>query len=278
VGVLFRGKDNALQPNYEHIPVGYHGRASSIVVSGTKIRRPHGQILPPGDKTPVFSACKKLDIELEMGAFICKENTMGTAIPIAEAKEYIFGAVLLNDWSARDIQAWEYVPLGPFLSKNFGTTLSPWIVLAETLAPFLDTGLAPGDRETLLPYLRETSKNIYNIELSVDLETKTGQKYRLANTNAKNLLFSYAQMLAHHSVSGCNMRVGDLLGSGTISGTDPGSYGSFLEQTHNGKTPIKIGGGEERSFLEDGDKVTIRGFCGEEGSYVGFGECVGTIV
>jgi fumarylacetoacetase len=277
---MFRGVDNALQPNYTHLPVGYHGRSSSVVVSGTPIKRPSGQILLPGNKMPIFSACRKLDIELEMGAFVCKENQMGTPINIANAKEYIFGLVLMNDWSARDIQAWEYVPLGPFLSKNFGTTISPWIILSCALEPFLDVGLAPGNRDELLPYLREDrAANAYNIELTVELTTKTGTTTIITKTNAKNLLYSYPQMLAHHSVSGCPMRVGDLLGTGTISGETRESLGSLLEQSLNGKEAIALNGGEERMFLEDGDEVTIRGVCvGQKGSYVGFGECSGRIV
>jgi fumarylacetoacetase len=277
---MFRGPDNALQPNYIHLPVGYHGRSSSVVVSGTPIKRPSGQILVPGSKTPTFSPCKKLDIELEMGAFICKENEMGTPIDIKEAKEYIFGVVLLNDWSARDIQAWEYVPLGPFLAKNFGTTVSPWVVLSCALEPFLDVGLAPGNREELLPYLREEkAENVYNIDLTAEITTKDGAKTVITRTNAKNLLFSYAQMLAHHSVGGCPMKVGDLIGTGTISGESRESLGSMLEQSVNGKEAIKLSGGEERMFLQDGDEVTLRGVCvGEKGSFVGFGECIGKIV
>ncbi|KAI9731623.1 MAG: hypothetical protein M1818_007753 [Claussenomyces sp. TS43310] len=278
VGVMFRGKENAMQPNYEYIPVGYHGRASSVVISGTSIRRPQGQILLPGAKEPIFSPCRKLDIELELGAFVCRENEMGSSIPIADAKDYIFGLVLLNDWSARDIQAWEYVPLGPFLSKSFGTTISPWVVLTDALEPFLDFGLAPGNRDSLLPYLKEKSeKNVYNIELTADLKTKAGNTTRITKTSSKNLLYSFPQMLAHHAVGGCPMKVGDLLGSGTISGPEPGTLGSLLEQTNNGKELIEVSGGERRTFLEDGDQITIRGTCGAKPHYVGFGECVGRI-
>ncbi|KAL2070140.1 hypothetical protein VTL71DRAFT_14820 [Oculimacula yallundae] len=280
IGVLFRGPDNALQPNYMHLPVGYHGRSSSVVVSGTPIKRPSGQILLPGSKTPIYSPCRKLDIELEMGAFVCKENAMGTAVPINEAKEYIFGVVLMNDWSARDIQAWEYVPLGPFLSKNFGTTISPWVVLTSALEPFLEVGLAPGNREELLPYLREDkAANVYNIELSVEIKSKSGHTTVVSKSNAKNLLFSYPQLIAHHSVGGCPMRVGDLMGTGTISGESRDSLGSFLEQSYNGKEAIRLNGGEERMFLEDGDEITLRGICvGEKGCHVGFGDCTGKIV
>ena len=278
VGVLFRGKDNALQPNYKHIPVGYHGRASTVVVSGTPIRRPRGQILEsPGAKTPIFSPCKKLDIELELGAFVCGSTKLGESIPIEKAKENIFGLVLMNDWSARDIQAWEYVPLGPFLSKSFGTTISPWIVLTDALEPFLVQGLEAGNRESILPYLREDrAANLYDIRLEVDLKTTGSSSATFTKTNGKNLLFSFAQMLAHHSINGCAMNAGDLMGSGTISGTEAGTQGSLLEQTHNGKEAIKIGS-LERKFLEDGDEVVIRGSCGEPGQLVGFGECRGRI-
>ncbi|KAI9873153.1 MAG: hypothetical protein M1830_000775 [Pleopsidium flavum] len=280
VGVLFRGPNNALQPNYTHLPVGYHGRASSVVVSGTPIRRPWGQILedPTADpKVPIFTPCRRLDIELELGAFVCRANKMGEPIHIAEAEENIFGIVLMNDWSARDIQAWEYVPLGPFNAKNFGTTISAWVVLADALQPFKVKGL---DNETeLQPYLREKGKeSVYNINLEVDLTTTTGTTTTITRTNARNLLFSFPQMLAHHSITGCPMQVGDLLGSGTISGTDPGAQGSMLEQCQNGRTALKLGNGEERKFLENGDVVTIRGWAGEEeGSLVGFGKCVGSI-
>lgn len=281
VGVLFRGPDNALQPNYKHLPVGYHGRASSVVVSGTPIRRPNGQILadptakPP---TPVFSPCKKLDFELELGAFVCKGNKMGERISIDEAEEHIFGYVLMNDWSARDIQAWEYVPLGPFNSKNFGTTISPWVVLADALEPFRAVGLDGGERAQLLPYLREKRReNVFDIGLEVELRGARGGSAVLTRTSGRNLLFSFAQMAAHHTSTGCNMNVGDLLGSGTISGTEAGSQGSLLEQTQNGKKPIRIADGEERTFIEDGDEIILRGICGEKGSYVGFGECRGRI-
>ncbi|KAF4549477.1 Fumarylacetoacetase [Elsinoe fawcettii] len=279
VGVLFRGAANALQPNYKHLPVGYHGRASSVVVSGTPIRRPNGQILenPAAEKkTPVFSQCKKLDIELELGAFICKSNEMGQNIPLSQAEDYIFGIVLLNDWSARDIQAWEYVPLGPFNAKNFGSTISPWVVLTDALEPFRSKGL---DNDTeVLPYLNEGSaKNFYNINLEVDLKTSSGKTSTISKVNGNNLLFSFPQMLAHHSIGGCPMNTGDLLGSGTISGIETSARGSLLEQTDNGKKPINVDG-EERKFLEDGDSINIRGYCGtENGGLVGFGDCEGTI-
>lgn len=280
VGALFRGPDNALQPNYNHLPVGYHGRASSVVVSGTPIRRPSGQILQDPSATlkrPVLAACKKLDIELEIGAFICKSNQLGDPVSIEHADDNIFGIVLMNDWSARDIQAWEYVPLGPFTAKSFGTSISPWVVLVDALEPFLVQGLE-NDME-LLPYLQEKRKeNVYDIDLEVDLTSPSQITTTVTRTNSRNLIFSFSQMLAHHSITGCPMQVGDLLGSGTISGMESISQGSLLEQCANGKIKIRLNGDEERSFLEDGDTVTIRGVAGKiDGNMVGFGECTGTI-
>ncbi|KAJ5784714.1 uncharacterized protein N7503_009926 [Penicillium pulvis] len=281
IGVLFRGKDNALQPNYKHLPVAYHGRASSVVPSGTPLHRPSGQILanPTADpKIPTFSPCKKLDIELELAAFISKPNELGKPVSIDEAEDHIFGLVLMNDWSARDIQAWEYVPLGPFNAKNFGTTITPWVVLIDALEPFRAQGIEPGNRDGLLPYLREKrAETAYEIPLEVEVTNKGGQPTIISNSNARNLLYSFPQMVAHHTITGCNLRSGDLLGSGTISGTEPKTQGSFLEQT-NGKTAIKLADGSERMFLEDGDTVVLRGLAGTEGSYVGFGDCTGTIL
>jgi fumarylacetoacetase len=290
VGVLFRGPDNALQPNYMHLPVGYHGRASSVVVSGTPIRRPRGQMLPqPGAKEPAFSPCKRLDIELELAAFVCKANNMGEPIPIASAEDYIFGYVLMNDWSARDIQAWEYVPLGPFNSKNFATTISPWVVLPEALEPFRTRSLRHRPQHTMtpaaefpdvLPYLKEPRDDtVYDIELTVTLKpSSTAKASTISRTNASNLLYSPPQMLTHHTSTGCPMNVGDLLGSGTISGTEPGTLGSLLEQTKGGKELVKLEGGEERRFLEDGDEVVMSGVAGKGGEFVGFGECRGVIM
>ena len=280
VGVLFRGAANALQPNYKHIPVGYHGRASTVVVSGTPVKRPKGQILldPTAEpKIPVLAPSKKLDIELELAALVCKSNG-SEPIPVEHAKEYIFGVVLMNDWSARDIQAWEYVPLGPFLSKSFNTTISPWVVLTDALEPFLVEGLESGDRGSVMPYLRDSKKNVYDIRLEVDL-VRDGNMFTTTRTSGKNLLWSFQQMLAHHTINGCSMQVGDLLGSGTISGTEPGTEGSFLEQSENGKKPLRLSGAVTRTFLEDGDEIVIRGVCGDTpGSYVGFGDCRGVIV
>ncbi|KAF1930803.1 Fumarylacetoacetase [Didymella exigua CBS 183.55] len=282
-GVIFRGPTNALQPNYKHLPVGYHGRASSVVPSGTPIRRPNGQILlnPTAEKKePTFSPCKKLDMELELGAFICGSNEQGTPIPIDKAADNIFGVVLMNDWSARDIQAWEYVPLGPFNAKNFGTTISTWVVLADALEPFKVKGLE--NDGSVLPYLKESDeKSVFDINLQVDVKSTiacSGHNTTISKVNARNLLWSFPQMLAHHTITGCPFQPGDLLGSGTISGDSPAEYGSFIEQSQNGKEPIKLSGGEMRTFLEDGDEITIRGVCGhDEEALVGFGECVGRI-
>ncbi|OHE97366.1 fumarylacetoacetase [Colletotrichum orchidophilum] len=277
VGVLFRGPANALQPNYSHLPVAYHGRASSVVVSGTPLRRPWGQALPaPGATEPIFRPCARLDIELEMGMFISKPNNLGTPISVEDADEHIFGYVLMNDWSARDIQQWEYVPLGPFNAKNFGTTISAWVVLADALEPFRTRGLE--NEVQLQKYLQDNRPdNVLDIRLEVSLSR--GEETTITRTSAKNLLWSWPQMVAHHSISGCNLRPGDLLGSGTISGAEAGTQGSLLEQSQGGKTPIKLDGGQERKFIQDGDKVVIRGWAGDQdGQLVGFGECVGQIL
>ncbi|CAI7634996.1 unnamed protein product [Penicillium glandicola] len=275
MGVLLRGPDNALQPNYKHLPVAYHGRASSVVASGTPLHRPQGQILvnPTADpKVPTVSPCKKLDIELELACFIGKPNDLGKPVSIDQAEDHIFGLVLMNDWSARDIQAWEYVPLGPFNAKNFGTTITPWVILIDALEPFRTAGLEPANRESLLPYLREKrAEGAYEIPLDVEVTNPGGQPTIIANSNARNVLYSFPQMVAHHTITGCNLRTGDLLGSGAKT------QGSFFEQT-NGKIPLKLADGSERIFLEDGDTVTLRGMAGTEGNYVGFGDCVGTIL
>ncbi|KAI5455981.1 hypothetical protein BGZ63DRAFT_518439 [Mariannaea sp. PMI_226] len=276
VGVLFRGPANAFQPNYTHLPVGYHGRASSVVTSGTPIRRPWGQILRPGDKIPTLAPCEKLDLELELGMFVCRENKLGAPISVGDAEDHIFGYVLMNDWSARDVQAWEYVPLGPFTAKNLGTSISPWVVLADALEASKGPGIQ-NDTE-LLPYLRQESKDtVLGIDLEVDLITSSGKKSTISRTNSKNLLWSWPQMIAHHTITGCNLRPGDLFGSGTISGTESGTEGSLLEQTHGGKAPLKLESGEERKFLQDGDTLVIRGSFGSGDSVVGFGEVSGTI-
>ncbi|KAF5020455.1 hypothetical protein F66182_7534 [Fusarium sp. NRRL 66182] len=279
VGALFRGPANALQPNYNHLPVAYHGRASSVVVSGTSLRRPWGQVLPnPQAKDPVFQPCSRLDIELELGMFICKGNQLGEPVPVNSADEHIFGYVLMNDWSARDIQQWEYVPLGPFNAKNFGTSISPWVVLADALEPFRAQGLV--NEVPVKEYLKENREdNVLDINLEVLLTTANGDTTKITQTSSKNLLWSWSQMIAHHSISGCNMRTGDLLGSGTISGLEPGTQGSLLEQTQGGKVAVKLQGGEERKFIQDGDTITIRGWSGNaKDGLIGFGECSSTIL
>ncbi|KAI1099988.1 Fumarylacetoacetase [Jackrogersella minutella] len=280
VGAMFRGPQTALQPNYTHIPVGYHGRASSIVVSGTPIKRPVGQILldPTMEpKQPITAPCRRLDIELELGCFISTPNEMGSSIKVTSAEDHIFGYVLLNDWSARDIQTWEYVPLGPFNSKNFATSISPWVVLADALDPFRTK---PIDNWTpLQEYLNEgKEENVFDIELQVELQTPQGDATTISTTSSKYLLWSFPQMVAHHSLGGCPMRTGDLLGSGTISGPSLREKGSFLEISEGGKKDIMLYGMDVRRFLKDGDTVTIRGICGKPGERVGFGDCVGRIL
>ncbi|CAF9919394.1 MAG: hypothetical protein GOMPHAMPRED_001779 [Gomphillus americanus] len=279
-GVLFRGPQNALQPNYHHLPVAYHGRSSSIVVSGTKINRPRGQALvdPKAEvKFPEFRPCKVLDFELELGMFLCQGNQMGSPIDVKAAQDHIFGYVLLNDWSARDIQAWEYVPLGPFTAKNFATTISPWVVLADAMEPFGAAGIV-NDIE-VQSYLRENKSDwALDIMLEVDLTLSDGTTSTITKTNARNLMWSFPQMIAHHTITGCPLRPGDLFGSGTISGTEQGSLGSLLEMTQGGKQSFKLADGKERKYLQDGDSVSLRGRAGKTGAYVGFGKCTGTIL
>ncbi|KAI9307645.1 fumarylacetoacetase [Cunninghamella echinulata] len=280
VGIMFRGKDNALQPNWLHIPVGYHGRASSVVVSGTDIVRPSGQRITPANKTqPIFAPCSKLDIELEVGWFVGKGNQLGQRIDIANAKEHIFGMVIMNDWSARDIQAWEYVPLGPFLGKNFGTTISPWIVTMDALEPFLVDGPSQASPEPL-PYLKESQPSAYDVKLEVQLKPVESNKFQtVATSNLKYMYWSVTQQLAHHTVNGCNMRVGDMCGTGTLSGPAESEYGSFLELSWNGTKKLALEDGNERVFLEDGDEVNLTGYCDSaEGYRIGFGDCRGKIL
>ncbi|WP_250450503.1 fumarylacetoacetase [Caballeronia sp. ATUFL_M2_KS44] len=277
VGSMFRDPKNALLPNWSELPVGYNGRASSVVVSGTPVRRPNGQIKLPNEDRPVFGACRKLDIELETGFIIGRGNALGEPIACEEAEAHIFGMVLLNDWSARDIQQWEYVPLGPFNSKGFATTISPWIVTLDALEPFRTA--TPAQEPQPLPYLRHAGDHAFDIALQVDLRAEGASKpTTISRTNFSLMYWSMAQQLAHHTVSGCNTRVGDLMGSGTISGPTPDSCGSLLESTWNGQRPIKLEEGGERAFLQDGDEITLRGWCQGEGYRVGFGECVGRIL
>jgi fumarylacetoacetase len=277
VGAMFRDPDNALMPNWLHIPIGYNGRASTVVVSGTPIHRPLGQTKAPQSETPTFGASTKLDIELELGTVVGSPSRMGEPITVAQAYDMIFGYVLLNDWSARDIQAWEYQPLGPFLAKAFATSISPWIVTRDALEPFRVA--TPARIKPLLPYLTEREPYNYDIALEVELRPAGVQKAtRVSRTNYKYMYYSAAQQLAHHAVSGCRMCTGDLLGSGTISGPTKDSLGSLLEASRNGKEPLQLEGGAVRSFLEDGDSVTIKGWCEGKGYRVGFGACEGTIL
>ena len=274
VGTMFRGPENALPPNWLHIPIGYNGRASSVVVSGTPVRRPWGQLKGPQDEAPRFAPCARFDLELEMGAVIGKPSS--GPVTVAEADDMIFGYVLLNDWSARDIQAWEYVPLGPFQAKATATTISPWIVTKAALGAF--RAATPAREKPLLPYLEEPRPMLYDIELSVELTPDGGAPTEIARTNYREMYYSAAQQLAHHTTSGCPMRVGDLLGSGTISGATKDSRGSLLELSWGGKEPLTLPGGATRSFLEDGDTLTLKGQCKGEGYTIGFGDCTGTIL
>ena len=277
VGVMFRGKDNALQPNWLHMPIGYNGRASTVVVSGTKVRRPRGQLKPPSAELPSFGACKRLDFELEMGAVIGQPSPMGEMLDEKRAADMIFGFVLLNDWSARDIQQWEYVPLGPFQAKAFATSISPWIVTREALEPFRVQG--PAQDPMPLPYLQQAQPNNYDLHLDVGLRAALlKEPMRMCRTNFKYMYWSSVQQLVHHASSGCAMNIGDLLGSGTISGPEKDQRGSLLEISWNGTESIELPGGIKRTFLEDGDSLRFHGWCQGDGYRVGFGEVEGTIL
>jgi fumarylacetoacetase len=277
VGVMFRGKDNALQPNWLHMPIGYNGRASTVVVSGTKVKRPRGQLKPPTADVPSFGPCKRLDFELEMGVVVGQPSVMGEMLTEKQAEEMIFGFVILNDWSARDIQQWEYVPLGPFQAKAFATSISPWIVTREALEPFRVHG--PPQDPAPLPYLKQAQPNNYDLALEVGLRAAPmRQAATICRTNFRYMYWSSVQQLMHHASSGCAMNVGDLLGSGTISGPEPDQRGSLLEISWNGAEPIELEGGIRRSFLEDGDSLVMRGWCQGDGYRVGFGEVEGTIL
>ena len=270
VGMMFRDPANALLPNWKHIPVGYHGRASSILVSGAEVHRPKGQIKPANADLPVFSPTLQLDFELETAFVIGRENQLGESISTAEAEDYIFGMVLFNDLSARDIQSWEYVPLGPFLSKNFASVISPWIVTMDALEPFRCIG--PKQQPEVLPYLQIEGEGNFDIKLEVLIKPETSTETSICKSNFKYMYWSMSQQLAHHTINGCNMRVGDLCGSGTISGPNPGSYGSMLELTWKGTKPIQLTDGTERKFINDNDTIIMKGFCEKDGSRVGFGE------
>ncbi|WP_299363122.1 fumarylacetoacetase [uncultured Paracoccus sp.] len=268
VGVLFRGPENALPPQWTHMPIGYNGRASSVVVSGTDIRRPMGQL--KGDNGPVWGPSRRLDLELELGAIVGADSTMGERVGVEQAEAMIFGYVLLNDWSARDVQAWEYQPLGPFQAKALGTTISPWIVTTAALEPFRCAGAERVN--PLLPYLQESRPGFFDIDLSWSMNGQV-----MGRTNYNVMYYSSAQQLAHHTESGCPMRVGDLLGTGTISGPAPDQTGALLEMTQGGKTPVTVNG-EARTFIEDGDTIALHGQARGEGYRIGFGPCTGTIL
>lgn len=270
VGCMFRDPANALMPNWKHIPVGYHGRASSIVVSGTPLHRPKGQTKADDADAPGFGPCRLLDFELEMAFITCKENGLGNAISTEEAEDHIFGFVLFNDWSARDIQKWEYVPLGPFLAKNFGSCISPWIVTMDALAPFRIEGAAQDPK--VLPYLETNGAKHFDINLQVGITPEGQEETVVCNSNFKHMYWNVNQQLAHHSVNGCNIEIGDMYGSGTISGPTEDSYGSMLELSWRGSKPVAMNGGGERKFIQDGDTVTMRGHAEKDGVRVGFGE------
>jgi len=276
VGVMFRGKDNALQPNWLHMPIGYNGRASTVVVSGTEVRRPRGQLKPPAADAPSFGPCKRLDFELEMGVVVGGASPMGEMLTEAQAEAMIFGFVLLNDWSARDIQQWEYVPLGPFQSKAFATSISPWVGTREALEPFRVQG--PKQEPQPLPYLQQKGANNYDLTLDVGLRTPAmNTAETICRTSFKYMYWSSVQQLVHHACGGCAMNVGDLLGSGTISGPEKNQRGSLLEISWNGTEPLDLPGGDKRTFLEDGDSLVMRGWCQGDGYRVGFGEVEGTV-
>lgn len=286
IGKLFR-PDNPLLPNYKWIPIGYHGRASSIGVSGQSFRRPKGQLMPPGAEHPTVGPSKRIDIELELGVFIGQGNALGEPVTIGEAESHVFGICLLNDWSARDMQGWEYQPLGPFLAKNFATTISPWIVTLEALAPYRLPFTRPADDPQPLPYLdseANRSAGAFDIRLSVELQTSAMHEaghagHRLCQTSYRHAYWTLAQMVAHHTVNGCNLQPGDLLGTGTLSGPTLDQAGALIELTSGGKNPIALPNGEQRTFLEDGDSVSLHGWCERPGAArIGFGECVGTCI
>ena len=286
IGRLFR-PDNPLMPNYKWVPIGYHGRASSIGVSGQSFPRPVGQTMPPGAAQPEFGPCRRLDYELELGIYVGTGNEQGRAIPIGEAEAHVFGICLLNDWSARDIQAWEYQPLGPFLSKNFATTISPWIVTLEALAPYRVPFTRPAGDPQPLPYLDSPevrAAGAFDIRLDVLLETARMRQAddapaRLSRTSYRHAYWTIAQLVAHHTVNGCNLQPGDLLGTGTLSGPEADEAGALIELTQGGKLPVYLPAGETRTFLADGDAIIVRGWCEKPGAArIGFGECRGTVL
>ncbi|SET44425.1 fumarylacetoacetase [Hymenobacter actinosclerus] len=276
VGIMFRDPANALLPNWRHIPIGYHGRASSIVVSGTDIRRPNGQRKAPDAAAPTFGPCQQLDFELEMAFVVGRPTKLGETLPVQSAEDYIFGLMLFNDWSARDIQSWEYVPLGPFLGKSFGSSVAPWVVTLDALEPFRIAG--PVQEPEPLLYLRQTGNHNFDVNLEVTIQPEGGPETAVSYSNFGLMYWSMAQQLAHHASNGCNQQVGDLYASGTISGTTPDSLGSMLELSWRGTRPVPLADGSERKFLQDGDRVTMRGFAEKDGVRIGFGEVTGKVL
>ncbi len=267
---MFRDPEKALLPNWLHIPVGYHGRSSTIIPSGTAIRRPKGQTLPAGADMPVYGPSRMVDFELEMAFITTDANKMGEAIPVSEAEDYIFGLVLFNDWSARDIQKWEYVPLGPFLAKNFASSISPWIVTLDALEPFRTE--SPAQDPPPLPYLQQEGKRSFDIKLEAAIRPDNAEPTTVARSNFKYMYWTMAQQLAHHTVNGCKINSGDMMGSGTISGPTPDSYGSMLELAWQGTKPIPLADGSSRTSIQDNDTVILRGYCEKNGVRIGFGE------
>lgn len=270
VGTMFRDPDNALLPNWLHIPVGYHGRSSSIIPSGIPVNRPHGQTIAPGSDSPTFGPSRLVDFELEMAFITTDANELGEPIPVDEAEEYIFGLVLFNDWSARDIQKWEYVPLGPFLAKNFASSISPWIVTLDALEPYRVAGPKPLKKQ--LPYLEYSGNKSFDINLEVAIKPEKAKEQVVCRSNFKYMYWNMSQQLAHHTVNGCPINSGDMMGSGTISGPTEDSYGSMLELSWKGEKPLKMKDGSERKFINDNDTVIMRGYCEKDGTRIGFGE------
>ncbi len=270
VGKMFRDPANALLPNWLHIPVGYHGRSSTVIPSGIPVKRPMGQTLPKGESQPIFGPSTRIDFELETAFITTDANLFGESIPVDEAEEHIFGMVLLNDWSARDIQTWEYVPLGPFLAKNFATSISPWVITLDALEPFRTA--SPKQDPTPLPYLQQTGDKTFDINLEVYLQPENGPDNLICQSNFKYLYWTMSQQLAHHTVNGCKINAGDLMGSGTISGTAPNSFGSLLELTWAGANPLTLADGSTRTFIEDYDTITMKGYCQNDDIRIGFGE------
>jgi fumarylacetoacetase len=276
VGTMFRDPANALLPNWKHLPVGYHGRASSIIISGTNFYRPKGQTKPADAEVPVFGPCKSLDFELEVAFVIGKPTALGESVSTADADDYIFGLALFNDWSARDIQTWEYVPLGPFLAKNFASTVSPWIVTLEALEPFRTAGYAQEPK--VLPYLEYAGDKNIDIQLEVSIQPENSTETAICHSNYKFMYWTMEQQLAHHTVNGCNINIGDMMASGTISGPTPDSFGSMLELSWKGTKPLKLNDGSERKFINDNDTVIMRGYCKKDKVRIGFGEARGKVL